>query len=130
MSNRLTTAVGLALVSGALVLSSCIMNNGVRVNWTSSVSAHRYAAQYASFSGTSSVPISVSESQVTFDYQATVNRGHLSIQLTDPQGKSVWRTTLTRSGSGTRTVPISNYGSYSLTLEGQDTGGGFDVRWQ
>jgi hypothetical protein len=130
VSTRRTAGLWLGLLGGALLLSSCIVNNGVRVNWSSSVSAHSYSARYATFSGTSSVPISINESQVVFDYQATVDRGRLSIKLNDPQGKEVWSTTLTRSGSGTRTVAISRFGSYSLTLEGQDTGGGFEVRWQ
>jgi hypothetical protein len=118
------------VISAVLVLPGCIVRNGTTVNWSSSVTAHRYAAHYASFNGNTSVPIDIQESQVVFAYQAAVDKGSLAIKLSDPGGKDVWHTTLTRSGAGTRTVPLSRSGRYNLSVDGQDTGGNFDIQWR
>ena len=123
-------AIWVSLLTAAFLLSSCVVKNGTTVNWSSSVASHRYTAHYAYYNGTTSVPISIHESQVTFDYQATVDKGSLSIKLSDPGGHQVWETTLPHSGAGTKTVPISRFGSYSLRVDGQQTGGAFDITWQ
>jgi hypothetical protein len=129
-STRLAPAVlGLA-ASALLFVSACVTTNGVRVGWTSSVSSTEYSAQYAEFSGSASVPISVRETAVVFSYQIVVRKGALSIQVKDPGGQRLWQTTLKQSGQGSRTLATPRAGSYTLEVDGQDTGGSFDIHWR
>lgn len=125
-ASRVVRVVAIGL---ALLLSSCVTSNGVRVGWSSSLHSTEYSASYASWNGSASVPINIRESSVVFSYQAEVKKGSLSIALHDPQGQDVWRTTLNGSGSGSRILSTPRTGSYSLVVEGQNTAGNFDIRW-
>jgi hypothetical protein len=121
--------VSVALAGLLLLSSGCVTRNGTRVGWSSSLRSTEYSATYASYNGTSSVPINVRESQVTFTYQVRVSKGSLSITVQDPQGKTLWKTSLKGDGSGSRVLDTGMTGSYTLVVGGQDTGGGFDIRW-
>ena len=47
----------------------------------------------------------------------------------DPQGKTIWETTLHQTEVGNRILSTPRTGSYKLVVEGQSTGGSFNIRW-
>jgi hypothetical protein len=115
------------VVALAVLLLGC--TTSTKIGWISSVRSTEYSATYASYNGTEMVPISVRIPQVTFTYQVKVSKGALSIAVQDPQGHDLWRTRLTSSGSGTRTLNTPSVGNYPLKVEGEDTSGSFDIHW-
>lgn len=121
--------VRVMLIGLTLLLISCVTSNGVRVGWSSSLHSTEYSASYASWNGSSSVPINIRESSVVFSYQAEVRKGSLSIAVQDPQDQGLWRTTLHGNGNGSRILSTPRTGSYKLLVEGQNTAGSFDIRW-
>jgi hypothetical protein len=125
----LARAVRLIVIGLALLLCSCQTTNGTRIGWSSSVRSTEYSAAYATFNGTASIPINIRESRVFFTYQVEVGKGSLSIAVQDPQGQGVWRTTLQGNATGSRLLSTPRTGSYTLLVEGQNTGGSFDIHW-
>jgi hypothetical protein len=122
--------VAITLIGAALLSSNCVTSTAsVRVGWTSSVSSHQYTANYATWNGDTSLPIAVQEKQVMFSYRVRIDKGALTIKVQDPQGKTVWETTLHQTEVGNRILSTPRTGSYKLVVEGQSTGGSFDIRW-
>jgi hypothetical protein len=113
----------------ALALSGCLTSNATRIGWTSSVRSNEYTANYTTYDGTTSVPIKIREREVTFTYQARVDKGSLAMRVQDPQGHNLWQTTLKGNGNGSRVLSIPTNDTYVLVVEGQGTGGGFDIHW-
>jgi hypothetical protein len=64
-----------------------------------------------------------------FSYRVRIDKGALSIKVQDPQEKTVWETTLHQTEVGNRILSTPRTGSYKLVVEGQSTGGSFDIRW-
>jgi hypothetical protein len=127
---RVARGLTILFTGAALLMSGCVTSSStVRVGWVSSVNSHEYSASYATWNGTTSLPIAVQESQVTFSYHVRIDKGALSIKVQDPDGKSVWQAKVNESGVANRIVPTPRTGSYTLRVEGQDTGGSFDIRW-
>jgi hypothetical protein len=128
---RMAGALTTVLVGAALLLSSsCVTSvSSIRLGWTSSLSSHEYSATYATWNGNTSVPIAVQEKQVTFSYRVRIDKGGLSIKVQDPQGKTLWQATLHHTDVGGSMVSTPTTGSYRLVVEGQNTGGSFDIRW-
>jgi hypothetical protein len=123
------SAVRVIVIGLALLLCSCQSSNGTRVGWTSSLQSTEYSAAYATYNGTTSVPINIRESRVSFTYQVEVSKGSLSITLQDPQGEGVWTARLNANATGGRVLSTPRTGSYTLVVGGQNTGGSFDIRW-
>jgi hypothetical protein len=127
---RMARALWISLIVAALLSSSCVTSvASIRLGWSSSVSSHQYSASYATWNGNTSLPIAVQEKQVTFSYRVRIDKGALSLKVQDPHGKALWQTTLNHSGVGNRVLSTPTTGSYKLVVEGQNTGGSFDIRW-
>jgi hypothetical protein len=58
-----------------------------------------------------------------------VEKGTLSIQLVAPGGESLWEETFDHSREASATVTAPADGLYALRIEGEQTGGGFDISW-
>jgi hypothetical protein len=127
---RMARGLMIVLIGAALLSSGCVTSSSsVRVGWVSSVSSHEYSASYATWNGNTSLPIAVQENQVTFSYHVRIDKGALSIKVQDPEGRGLWKATLNQSGVANRIVSTPRAGSYTLRVQGQDTGGSFDIRW-
>jgi len=58
-----------------------------------------------------------------------VQMGRLTIKWLDPSGVVVWEKVFSESASGTEEIVSESHGSYSIIVQGQDTGGSFNVTW-
>jgi hypothetical protein len=128
-TSRLLRAAGVCGAAGLLFSTGCLTSSGTRIGWSSSVRSTEYSATYQTYDGTTSVPINVRQSQISFSYEVQVSKGSLAISVQDPQGKTLWKASLSRTGSGSRLLHTGMTGSYTLVVGGQNTGGGFDIRW-
>jgi hypothetical protein len=59
----------------------------------------------------------------------TVEKGSLSIQLISPDGKGLWEETFDESCETFVGVTAPEDGLYTLRIEGERRGGGFDISW-
>ena len=67
---------------------------------------------------------------LTVEYDVTLERGVLSLAVTDPSGADVWRVNLGEDTSSSETFEAASAGEYRLAVRGLNAVGGFEVRWQ
>ena len=78
---------------------------------------------------------------VEIDYEVSVEKGTLTLSLINPDGETVWEETF-EEAEGDGGEPKNSFsgdyeleavpktGRYGLHIEGDQTGGSFDVSWQ
>jgi len=85
---------------------------------------------YRTFTGTESDLIQAQQGQtISFSYALDVNKGSLLIEWQDPQGEVVWHNVFETSVQGTNEIPVLIDGTYTIIIQGKDTGGSFEVSW-
>jgi len=90
----------------------------------------RIAKIYDTFNGIERCSLEVESGQrISFEYEAIVQMGRLTIKWLDPSGVVVWEKVFSESASGTEEIVSESHGSYSIIVQGQDTGVSFNVTW-
>jgi len=85
---------------------------------------------YRIFTGTESDLIQAQQGQtISFSYALDVNKGSLLIEWQDPQGEVVWHNVFETSVQGKNEIPVLIDGTYTIIIQGKDTGGSFKVSW-
>ena len=114
----------------------------LRIGWLEAGGPGHRTAQYRTFSGVERVRFRAGANEtVTIDYEITVEKGSLTLSLVGPDGETVWEETFEeREGEGSESSesysgehaldPVPQSGRYTLRIEGDRTGGRFDVSWQ
>lgn len=119
------------LLALIVLLLGCQAVSNVRVGWVEMSDLDSMSATYATFDGTEARSIGVEAGQnVALTYEATAERGTLTMQMVSPDDEIVWEETITEGDSGTAVVTAEQDGRYRLVLVGEDTGGSFDVTWE
>jgi hypothetical protein len=92
--------------------------------------AHRIDYSYETFNGVERLraPADAGETLV-IRYDATVEKGALTIRVENPRNDTVWETTVQEAQSDTVRLPAERDGTYMILIEGDDTGGSYDVSW-
>lgn len=63
------------------------------------------------------------------DYTASVTKGKLSLEISDPAGNLLWNIKLTSNAGDHVDLPANLDGEYVLKITGQETSGEFSVQW-
>ena len=86
---------------------------------------------YRTFTGIESDLIQARQGQtISFSYALDVNKGSLIIEWQDPEGEVAWHEVFKTSVQGTNEIPVVTAGTYTIIIQGKDTGGGFKVSWK
>jgi len=86
---------------------------------------------YRTFTGTESDLIQAQQGQtISFSNALDINKGSLLIEWQDPEGEVVWREVFETSVQGTNEIPVLIDGTYTIIIQGKDTGGGFEISWK
>lgn len=67
---------------------------------------------------------------ISFTYQAVLDKGSLVIEWQDPHGEVMWQKNLVESDIGDDEIEIDTPGEYMIFIQGKGVGGNFDVSWQ
>ena len=67
---------------------------------------------------------------IILDYEATVQKGSLTIAVRGPEGDTEWHVTLREDHSAHVEIFVPDSGMHTLVAEGNDTGGDLEIRWQ
>jgi hypothetical protein len=118
MSMIIILAVSIGLFSG------CSYSIGsMESNWGGKIDR-----SYVTFNGKDDKSIKLNEGEtLTLDYKATVNKGTLSLSVTDPDGGELWKVKLDRNADDKIEIPAKKTGKYILYIEGDHTGGGVHI---
>jgi hypothetical protein len=135
-SKRFLNALPLvALAVGALALllmTSLLVGCGsstVKVGWVGSSDPGHIGYRYTTFDGVERKAFRAEAGQtMTFDYDVTVEKGSLVLKVGDPD-KVLWEETFREDAADTITLTAPQNGLYTIRIEGQATGGSFDLSW-
>ena len=129
-----------ALAVGALLLMTSLLvgcgSSTVKVGWVGSSGpghmgySYTMGYRYTTFDGVERKTFRPEAGQtITFDYDVTVEKGALLLKVVDPDGESIWEETFRKNTADTVTLTASQNGLHTVCIEGQATGGSFDISW-
>jgi len=126
--------VALAVGALALLLMTSLLtgcgSSTVKVGWVGSSGPGRMGYRYTTFDGVERKTSRAEAGQtMTFDYDVTVEKGALLLKVVAPDGESIWETTFREDAADTVTLTAPQNGLYTIHIEGQATGGSFDISW-
>ena len=124
----------LALASLALLLIGTLLagcgSSTLKIGWREFGGLSRKRATYVTFDGVQNKSFRVSAGKaIELTCDVTVEKGALAVALIAPSGERLWEETFREDGERFTTVTASEGGRYILRVEGQETGGGFDIAW-
>ena len=128
-SRRWIIVAGLVLLLLTHLLAGC-GSSSLKVGWRETSSLKRKQVQYVTFDGTQTKTFRAEAGQtITLDYEVTVEKGSLALKLVAPGGESLWEKTHNEDGEDAVSVTVPDDGRYTLRIEGEQTGGSFDISW-
>lgn len=129
----LTLVVFIVLLFSGMAQAGCgNAQSSIRIGWVRiNLGEDRQAARYTTFTGRETVLVDVNSGQtLTLGYATEVGRGALSFEVLNPENEVIWEVSLEEGRSDTVGLVAEQNGTYKLVIEGQDTGGSFDVSWE
>jgi len=142
MTLKKAPVLSLALLLVSALTIGCGARSSLRIGWLESGGPRHKTARYRTFSGVERASFRVEEGQtVEIDYEINVEKGTLTLSVTDPDGEIVWEETFEEAvGDGGEPElsfrgehalePVAQTGRYKLRIEGDRTGGSFDLSWE
>lgn len=132
--NIFLTSILLSSAVFSVLISSCNLSQvkfgEVRMMYGDNEDGH-IAYTTSTFSGIERGIALAEEGQtISFDYQASLDRGSLLIEWQTPAGEVLWHKNLTENGSGSDQLQAESPGEYNLIIQGRNAAGDFDVSWQ
>ncbi|MEJ2210894.1 MAG: hypothetical protein P8129_17905 [Anaerolineae bacterium] len=89
-----------------------------------------WRASYRTFSGTKRDTFRAEAGQtLRLAYDVVVERGNLTIEVQDPDGKILWDASLQENKADVADVSLQKDGRYTLVVRGNDTGGRWNLTW-
>lgn len=124
---RLISIVTLLLVTSFLTACS----PQVRIAWAGSSFGNQMDYSYRTFTGTEAATVNADAGQsLAVDYSVTVEKGTLSLRIVGPEDEVLWEEEYRDDASGETSLVLAEAGAYRIGVEGEDTGGSFDIVWQ
>jgi hypothetical protein len=119
----------LTLLLTSIPLIGCTSNT-VKLGWSESTLPGSWRADYATFEGVEQTTFLAQKGQtVSLDYDIAVEKGLLTITIVGPDGENQWEESFGEAADGDVTLRVSQKGRYQVRVEGEGTGGSFDLSW-
>ncbi|MEJ2708170.1 MAG: hypothetical protein P8074_11200 [Anaerolineales bacterium] len=67
--------------------------------------------------------------EIRLYYNLKIKDGYLVVFVKDPQNRIMWQKTFKADATDTINLRSKRPGNYQLIIEGNNTGGGFDIQW-
>ena len=67
---------------------------------------------------------------ISYSYALDIHKGSLIIEWQDPEGEVAWHEVFETSIQGKNEIPVGTPGTYTIIIQGKDTGGSFKVVWK
>ena len=125
---RKATLLALVLLPMISLLAGC-GSSTVKVEWVGSSGPGYVGYRYTTFTGVERKTFRAEAGQtMTLGYDVTVEKGALVLKVDDPD-KVLWEETFREGAADTITLTAPQDGLYTIYVEGQATGGSFDISW-
>jgi hypothetical protein len=121
--------LGVAVLLAGL-LASCT-GSQVQLGWVASTLPGRFAADYATFTGTECCMLRADAGEtLILRYDAEVSKGVLSIQIEDPDGALLWGVSLAQDAGDTVSIHMGQDGRHAIIVQGDGASGSFGLSWE
>lgn len=128
-TRRWSTLATLTLLALAALLAGC-GSSSLKIGWRETSGLKRKHAEYVTFDGTQSKAFRAEAGQtIQLDGEVTVEKGALHLKLASPGGETLWEESYQEGGDASVSMTAPEDGRYTLRIEGEETGGGFDISW-
>ena len=128
LRNR-TTLLILTLLWTSVLLIGCGRST-VKVGWIGSSGPGYTGYRYITFDGLERATFRAEAGQnISLDYDFAVEKGTLTLEIVAPDGESLWERTYHEDADESVTLTAPQKGRYQVRLEGEATGGSFDLSW-
>lgn len=127
-TSRITLLV-FSLVLG-LVLASCGQSS-IEIGMVETNLPGNWEASYQTFTGEKTDTFRAEEGQtLAIEYDFQVEKGTLNIEINNPEDQVIWDLQIEADQANTTQIHLTNSGRYSIIIEGQTTGGGWNIDWE
>ncbi len=108
------------------LLSACTR----QVGWVGMNYDNTYSATYQLFDGkqTESIKIDAGD-KFSLSYEVDVDDGALTLQMVTPEKEVVWEAAFLQDNADIFSFSPEESGRYTLNILGDNTQGGFDLKW-
>jgi hypothetical protein len=123
----------LAVLAG--LLTSTLMtrcgSSTLKIGWREFSGLKRKRASYVTFDGVQNKTVRA-EAGKTIDLacDVSVDKGTLTTELIAPDGETLWKDTFREDREAFVNVTATEDGLHILRIEGEETGGSFDISWR
>jgi hypothetical protein len=120
-----------SLVLGLLLIIFMFSSTGCtkKVMWVGNNLPGHMTASYKYFSGVDTGRINAEPGEIIIiKYSSEVKEGELTITITNKKGESIEEIPVDEEGIVE--IPIEDEGKYRIRIEGKDTKGSFDLKWE
>ena len=119
----------LTLLLTSILLIGC-GSNTVKLGWSESRLPGCWRADYSTFEGVEQITFLAQKGQtVNLDYDVAVEKGSLTLKVVGPDGASLWEESFGEAADGVVTLTVPQKARYQMRVEGEETGGSFDLSW-
>jgi len=123
------TLLALVLLSMTGLLVGC-GSSTVKIGWVGSSGPGHTGYRYTTFDGVERKTFRAQAGQtISLDYDVAVEKGALVLKVVAPDGESLWEETFREDAADTVTLTAPQNGLGTIRIQGQATGGSFDISW-
>jgi hypothetical protein len=121
-----------ALMISAVAMSGCDrMRSTIKIGYSEISSPSSKELSYQTFTGVTGAQVGLEQGDtLLLDYDAEVTKGELKLEIQNPDQEIVWDTTLEETSNSLIQYQARQNGSYTILIEGDDTGGSLDISWE
>lgn len=102
-----------------------------QLGWVESNQPRHFGASYATFSGSEIRAVRVGVGQtLRLEYKVEVDKGAVTLRVEDPDGRSLWHTTLSEDTQDAVELGVDEVGRCAIIIRGDGAGGSFDLSWE
>ncbi len=117
------------LVLGSLLLVACSQSK-LQIGWVGTSTANQFSYRYETFTGTERKSIRLTAGEtLALTYAVEVDKGSLTLAVQNPDGETLWEETFEEADDETVELNAEKTGTYKLLVQGERTGGSFDISW-
>ena len=120
-----------ALLLALVLLAGCTYQSGVALMMNGDTKPGDMHYSYQRFDGFKAIPFRSEGGQtLQVRYDVAVDEGSLTIQLIGPDHETVWSAQVAEDAADSQAVQLEQSGLYTLRVNGDNTSGSFNVRWE
>lgn len=120
----------LSIMMMVVFFVGCSTYSGMSIMQRGRSTENSMSYSYKYFNGNHTVVLHLKKDiKIGIDYDVIIKSGEIVIRLVDDQGNDVWDESFVSDAKDSVAIEISKAGIYKIVIEGKETEGGFEVKY-